>query len=749
MALQWCADLPDIRWAGAGLLLGPAIYFFPVIRIPACFALGFLWTLFQAGAVLSHSLPPELEGETVQVEGRVVGLPRVFEDGVRFDLEVSALRAWQRDWPSPGRIRLNWREYPSVPIPGESWRFYVRLKQPHGFINPGGFDYEGWLFQHGIRATGYVLKSRHNIRLIEPTGEFTDRLRQSLQNRLGKILEGTGQGGVIVALAIGAQEGIPQDQWRVFNRTGTSHLIAISGLHVGLVAGLGYFLGRWIWSLFGSAALMLAAPRMGAVAGFLAAFGYSALAGFSIPTERTLIMIAVVAAGVFSNRRISPIDLLLAALWLVLLWEPFAVMSAGFWLSFTAVAVILYGMAGRVKLHGLWWSVGKVHWVVGLGLMPLLLLLFGQNPTLGPVANLAAVPWVSFGVVPLVLLGLLFLPLSEAAGILCLQWAERMMSWLWPYLEWLSDQTFATWNPPPPEPWVAVAALVGVLILLMPRGLPGRGLGLIWLLPVACQQPSRPDAGEFWFTLLDVGQGLSAVVHTEGHVLVYDAGPRFSDSFDAGRAAVVPYLRHHGIDEVDTVVISHGDNDHIGGLEGLLDEIPASAILTSVPNQVRSPKAKPCQDGQHWRWDGVDFEMLNPPPGSFGKENDQSCVLRVSTGDLSVLLPGDIEWRGEERLLQSHVNNLQARVLVAPHHGSKTSSSPAFIDAVAPDYVLFPVGYGNRFGFPRPEILDRYSHGKSVLMKVSETGAIQFRAGDRRVGPVRYREIARRYWHQR
>ena len=752
LALQSCAELPDVRWVAASLALIPVILFLPVLRIPASLALGFLWALFRADGVLSHGLPPKLEGETVQVEGKVVGLPRVFQsfsnqEGVRFDLEVTGLTAFKRTWPSPGRIRLSWYGEAQVPIPGESWRFHVRLRRPHGFMNPGGFDYEGWLFQQGIRATGYVVKSRHNTRLTEPRGEFIDRLRQSLQNQLTKILRETGQGGVIVGLAIGAQEGIPQDQWRVFNRTGTSHLIAISGLHIGLVAGLGYFLGRWLWSLCGRATLFLAAPRSGAMMGLLMALGYSALAGFSIPTVRTLIMIAVMMAGIFVNRRFSPLDLLLMALWLVLLADPFAVMSAGFWLSFVAVALILYGMAGRVRPAGLWWKIGRVHYVVGLGLMPLLLLLFGQNPTLGPLANLVAVPWVSFGVVPLVLLALLVLPLYEGAGALLLRFAEQLLAWLWPYLEWLSNLHFAAWHRPPPELWMGIAALVGVLLLLMPRGLPGRWLGLVWLSPLVFHPPYRPADGKFWFTLLDVGQGLAAVIHTKDHVLVYDTGPRMSEAFDTGRTVVVPYLRQHGIERVDTVVVSHGDNDHIGGLEGLKEEFPIGHIFTSVPESIRFQQAEPCQDGQHWRWEGVNFEVLHPPPGAFGKENDQSCVLRVSANGFSVLLPGDIERGGEERLFKSHADNLRAQVLVAPHHGSKSSSSPAFIEAVGPEQVLFPAGYGNRFDFPSKEILKRYADGGAITLKTSETGAIQLRIRRGRMDAEPYRHMAHRYWH--
>jgi competence protein ComEC len=290
---------------------------------------------------------------------------------------------------------------------------------------------------------------------------------------------------------------------------------------------------------------------------------------------------------------------------------------------------------------------------------------------------------------------------------------------------------------------------MGVLLILMPRGIPARWTGLIWLLPLLYTQPSRPAQGEFWFTLLDVGQGLSAVVHTHSHVLVYDTGPRFSKSLDSGEAVVTPYLQHHGIHHVDTVMISHGDSDHIGGLRSLLENVSVGNIITSVPALIQHSQVEACQEDQQWRWDGVDFRVLHPPPGATGQDNDRSCVLRISVEDKAVLVPGDIERAAEARLVYRHAADLRARILVAPHHGSNSSSTPGFLEAVDPDYVLFPVGYRNRFGFPRREVEERYLKRGVAALNVAEEGALRFRIQDRIAPPERYRHIMRRYWHSR
>jgi competence protein ComEC len=735
--------LPLLPLAGAAL----AALAVPWLRAPALLGLGFLWALWRAGLLLATGLPAVLEGHTVVLEGRIVGLPAELGLLRRFDVEVERLIGLQRPWPAPGRVRLSWYAPRARPLPGETWRLLARLKRPHGMLNPGGFDYEGFLFRQGVRATGYVVAGTRNTRLSAARGEAIARLRGSASARIQAVLGERPETGIVQALSVGVQQAMSPGQWRVFNRTGTSHLVAISGLHVGFLALVGYVLGRWLWSLPARTVLYLTAPRVGALTGLLMAWGYAALAGFAVPTVRSLAMIAVVMVGLWSHRRFAAIDLLAVALWVVLILDPLAVMAPGLWLSFGTVALLLYGMAGRVSAGGLWWRLGRVHFVVGLGLMPPLFLLFGQNPVLGPIANALAVPWVTFVVVPLVLLGTALLWVSEPLASLLLHGAAEALAGAWIGLAWLSDLDFATWRIPSPTVLVAASAVIGTALLLAPRGVPGRWTGLIWLLPLFLQGSARPPPGELWLTVLDVGQGLAVVAETRRRVLVYDTGPRFSERLDAGRAAVVPFLRGRGISHIDTLVVSHGDNDHMGGLRGVLDEMSVGRILTSVP--LRRHRALPCQSGQRFEWDGVLFELLHPGAGDTGSDNDRSCVLRLSVGRHAVLLPGDIERTSETRLLERLGSALRAEVLVAPHHGSKTSSSPAFLAAVSPRYVVFPAGYRNRWGFPAPEVRRRYATLGTEMLVTGEAGAIQFRIGEELGRPLRYRDVAARYWNAR
>ena len=436
---QQLTGLPEL-WYASLALAGLAAIAVPRLRIAAFLALGFLWAVWRADLVLSDQLPGALEGENVILEGRIVGLPLDLGNAERFDVEVARLTGLRRAWPPPGRVRLTWyrnaryryAQYRNErrPVPGEDWRLLARLKRPHGMMNPGGLDYEGLLFRQGVRATGYVVSGTANTRLRPAQGQAIERLRMAISDALRHRLGDRPETGIVTALAVGDQQAIGPVQWDVFNRTGTTHLVAISGLHVGFLGLIGYLLGRWLWSLPARTVLYLAAPRVGAVTGLLMAWGYAALAGFAVPAVRSLVMIAVVMIGLWSHRSWLLIDLLAAALWVVLLLDPLAVLAPGMWLSFGAVAILLYAMAGRVSVRGLWWRFGRVHWVMGLGLMPPLFFLFGQNPVLGPLANALAVPWVTFVVVPLVLLGTALLWVSEPLATLLLHGAVEALAWI-------------------------------------------------------------------------------------------------------------------------------------------------------------------------------------------------------------------------------------------------------------------------------------------------------------------------------
>jgi competence protein ComEC len=750
---QTLQALPDPWWVLAFLPVPAAVWRYRPLWPVLIVSMGFLWAWLNAALILQRQLPASLEGKDVVVEGTVASLPERDARRARFEFEVAKLYPGDASPAAPGRILLNWY-YPDTELHvGDRWRLHVRLKRPHGLRNPGGFDYEAWLFRHRIRATGYVRDDRDNRLLLSRSWDQpVNRLRQTLAQEIAATLGEREFAGIIRALAIGDREAIGDAQWQTLTGTGTNHLVAISGLHVGIVAGIAYFLMRALWSRISRLSLRWPAPKAGAIAGVGAALAYAALAGFSIPTQRSVIMVTVVLGSVLLGRKTRPSHMLAWALMLVLLWDPLSVLEPGFWLSFAAVAVIFYGMGQRLSPPGLWWKWGRVQVLIAIGLMPLLLILFQRVSVVAPLANLIAVPWVTLVVVPLTLLGtLLILPLPALGGVFLIL-ANGAMGWIWPLLQVLAHSDFAQWMQPEPPPWAYVPALMGTIWILAPRGMPGRWLGGVLLAPLVLVNPARPQAGEVWFTLLDVGQGLAAVVETAGHVLVFDTGPATSARFDAGSAVVVPFLRYYGIHKVDALIVSHGDMDHRGGVPAVLRQTEVKRLLTSVPDKIHWPQGRveSCKAGQNWQWDGVRFEVLYPLADQPYRGNDASCVLRVQTTRQSVLLPGDIEQRSERLLLQQRVAQLPADILVAPHHGSNTSSTADFLQAVNPDYALFAVGYRNRYGFPKPTVAARYAAQGARLLDSAHNGAISFRLGSTASPPPdTFRQRARHYWNSR
>ena len=798
--LQQLSSLPTLSWSWVFLLtafiaLWAIFHFFKSnvwTTVAAVFfiaGIGFFGASIAGHALLSGELPRELEGQDVVVEGVIASLPeqassvsteqkgreRQYRERqrARFQFVPESLH-WQGESQAlPGKLLLSWYQNPPPLRVGERWRLTVRLKRPHGFMNPGGFDYEAWLFQQGIRAKGYVREARKSSGLHDPaninqrmspagTGYPVHQLRQQLRERIQVALHDHPLRGIVLALAIGDRQEINQDQWQLLMRTGTNHLVAISGLHVGLVAGFAFFAMRRLWRLSATAVTRWPAAKAGAVAGLLAATVYALLAGFSVPTQRALMMIAVGMLALPLQRHTRPSSLLALALILVLLIDPMAVMAPGFWLSFGAVAVILYGMSGRLAMRSLWWRWGRVQWLVALGLFPALLLLFQKASLVAPLANLLAVPWVSLVTVPLTLLGAVLLAPLPMVGEWLLGLALWSVDGLWWWLELLGQWRFAQWSRAAPAGWAITAALLGLIWLLAPRGVPRRWVGAVGFLPLLFVSPSALPLGEAKVALLDVGQGLATVVQTQNHVLVFDAGPRFPSGFNTGEAVIAPYLLAQGRSGIDTVIVSHGDNDHIGGVPALLRDLPVQQVLTSELKKLDgfNKKAGACEAGQRWQWDGVQFEMLNPAKAEHKRgrrENNRSCVLRVQAGNDSVLLTGDIEQAAEREMMGRLAEKLRSTVLVVPHHGSKTSSSAAFIAAVSPDIALFPVGYRNRYGFPKPQIVQRYRDRNIRLFDSANHGAIEFFLGvkksrqsekQRELKLIQtYRQSAMRYWH--
>lgn len=751
----------------SALLPSTLIKILAVVLLSA--SIGFSWASIAGHQLLAGGLPSALEGQDVIVEGVIASLPEPAamspskgQSRSRFHFVPDSLH-WQGEpQPLPTKLLLSWYQNPPILHAGERWRLKVRLKRPHGFMNPGGFDYEAWLFQQGIRAKGYVRvpgkrnrAENINQRLAPAASAYpVHQLREGLRARIQAALQQHPLSGIVLALAIGDRQLIDRDQWQVLMRTGTNHLVAISGLHVGLVAGFAFFLMRRLWRTSASLVNRWPAAKAGAIAALLAAAIYALLAGFSVPTQRALVMVAVVMLAVLLQRQTRPSSMLALAMILVLGIDPLAVLSPGFWLSFGAVAVILYGMSGRLAMRSAWWKWGRVQWLVAVGLFPALVLLFQKASIVAPLANLLAVPWVSLVTVPLTLLGSLLLGVLPVVG----EWLLGLSLWsldgLWWWLEMLSQWSFAQWQQAAPVGWALGVSLLGIAWLLAPRGVPARWVGAVWLLPLVFVSPVSLPQGEARFTLLDVGQGLATVVQTQNHVLVFDAGPRFSSGFNTGEVVVAPYLLAQGRNYIDTLIVSHADNDHIGGVASLLASLPVQQVLSSEPQKILGAKAQACKVGQQWQWDGVQFEMLSPVQGLYTgrrKRNNSSCVLRIQAGKHSVLLTGDIERAAEQEITQRLAEKLKSDVLVVPHHGSKTSSSVAFVASVAPDIALFPVGYRNRYGFPKNDVVQRYRDRNIRLFDTANHGAIEILLGGE-TGLNRiasFRQQAARYWHQR
>ena len=750
LLLQMQGTLPDAGWLWClpvCLALGA---WRPGLRLAAAFAVGFLWAAGWAQLRIADRLAPGLEGRELRVVGVISGLPDAGERALRFEFEPESAPPGVR---LPRRLRLAWYA-PAAPTPapeahpGERWRLTLRLRRPHGEVNPHGFDYEAWLLEHGIGATGYVRALPPPLRLGERNSALdrVEQAREAVRERFLRVLGATPAAGVLIALAIGDQHAIANEEWRLFRRTGVTHLMSISGLHVTLVSGLVAWLVAFGWRRLPRLCLLLPARKAAAAAAVAAALGYVLLAGFGVPAQRTLLMVCMVALALWSGRAVSPARTLALALGAVVLTDPWAPLAPGFWLSFGAVALIFYVAAGwtGTERRVLQWV--RIQWAATLGLAPAVLLLFGQVSLVGPLANAVAIPLVSVVVTPLALLGAV-LPL-DAVLQLGAWLAERLLE----FLEICAALPLALWQARVPPLWSVLLALAGVAWLLAPRGLPWRASGFALMLPAFALPVPAPAPGEAWITTLDVGQGLAVLVRTAGHALLYDAGPAFAGEGDAGERTVVPLLGASGVTRLDAVLLSHNDTDHTGGAMSVMENVPTDELLSSLPAShpalALAVSLRRCVRGDAWEWDGVRFEMLGPgardPPAR--RENDSSCVLRVSAGPHAMLLAGDIERAGEVALEAHARQRLRVAVLLAPHHGSRTSSSPEFVAATAPDWVVFSVGYRNRYRHPSREVLARYLAAGARIARTDFDGAVSVQLGAAGVTVEVERARRARYW---
>jgi competence protein ComEC len=752
--------------------LAPRSWRTVVATIPCAAIMGFSYAGWRADVRLTDALPPHWEGVDLHVTGVVDDLPQPVERGARFTFAVE--RVLTPEASVPARVSLAWyaqrskgddeSEVPQVHA-GERWTLVVRLTRPHGNVNPAGFDLEAWLLEHNLRATGYVRADAANLRddaFAGGANDYVQRARENIRARIVAALPDRPYAGVLVALAIGDQRAIPETQWLTFNRTGIAHLVSISGLHVTVFAALAGGLAFAIVRRSASLTTRLPARKLAAGVGAAFAFGYVLLAGAEVPAVRTLLMLCVGAVGLWLGRPGTAVLVWLWSLFVVLLWDPWASLAPGFWLSFGAVGLLLYAGAGRLSpAHPPTWRQrwrrtlcegARTQWVVTIGLVPGTLALFQQISLVSALANAIAIPSVTLAIVPLALTGIV-VPVDAIWQV-----AHALLGALMAMLEWLATLPAAVWAQHAPPAWTVVVATIGVVLLIAPPGVPGRMLGIVWLLPLFLVRPEPPPNGGFRLTALDVGQGLAVVVSTAHHALVYDTGPRFGEIVDAGGRIVAPFLRGAGIRSLDALVVSHQDLDHAGGALSLLQTVPVAVLRSSLPSDnaivVRAATrgtAQRCAAGQQWEWDGIRFTMLHPPLSQYAiegtKTNDLSCVLRVDSAYGSALLTGDIEARDEALLLQEKAP-LRADALLVPHHGSRTSSTPPFVAAVAPRVAIFTTGYRNRFGHPRAEVVARYERIGATLMRSDRHGAVTLTFGPGKpASPAAARDDQRRYWY--
>jgi competence protein ComEC len=725
----------------------------------------------QAGARASHYaqtvLNPALEGRTLQVVGIVANLPQRTEDSARFRFEVESARDSDGARVQlPPQLLLGWygnrlngsddnvQAPPADLRPGDRWQLAVRLKAPHGHINPHGFDYELWLWEQGLQATGYVrngAKDEPPQWLGHTWAHAVERLRQRVRSAIDARVADRAVAGIVAALLVGDQAAIERADWDVFRATGVAHLMAISGLHITGLAWLAALCVGWfwrrsdVWSPRKPWSLWLPAPIAASACAAMVALAYAVFTGWGVPAQRTVWMLGVVTLLRVYGLRWPLMQVWLTVCSVVLALDPWALMQAGFWLSFVAVGV-LFASGSHAPANTVWASAQRMwreQWLMSVCLAPLTLLLFHQVSVVGLFANLLAVPWVTLVVTPLCLLGLV-LPFAWSVAAEALQW----LVWL---LKACAGVSWAQWSAPAAPLWAGAAALVGMGVWAMRVPMWLRWFGVALVLPVLSWQTPRPAHGAFELVAADMGQGHAVLVRTATHSLLYDTGPRYSAETDAGQRVLVPLLRAWG-ERLDRIIISHQDSDHSGGAPAVMAMQPQADVLTSIalehPLQQLGSMQR-CERGQSWVWDGVRFEVLHPSAADYERKlklrpNALSCVLLVTAADTSALLAGDIEAAQEQDLLQSG-QALQADWLLVPHHGSATSSTQAFLEAVDPSVAIVQAGYRNRFGHPRPDVLRRYRDLGVLVVQTPRCGASTWHSEQPKLVQCE-RNQRQRYW---
>ncbi len=712
----------------------------------AFFLLGFAIMGFSARAQLAERLDPAMASQSLAVEARVVNFPTTEGDTVRF-----VVRPVNRT-DLPDRIRLTWFKPEVIPAIGESWQLQLRLKRPRGYANPGGFDFEGWLFRERIGATGYIDSDEGSYRIIGDQPDLITRLRKTFAARVAAILPADDASAVLMAIGVGARHNISRQQWDLYARTGTSHLMAISGLHIGLAAGCAYLLG---WALFAPFCTRRNLRDIALLTAIAAAGTYAALSGFAVPSRRALLMACVAGAAILLRRRLQLGPLLAIPCFAIFISNPLAILAPGFKLSFAAVALLI--QTAQQHVHGMQghrWRVlnaaltackrlGLLQLALLAGLFPLTVLIFGRFSAVAPAINILVLPLFNFVTVPLTLAGALLSGPFEVAGDFLLKGAYHSIRLILQLVKFVGEAGFSSYRTSELSVLFVIIAIIPATYVFLPAGWPGRKLAIVAIIAVLMYKPARPP-------FLDVGQGLAVVIQTSEQALLFDTGPAFRNGGNAAEMVVLPFLRGRGIGQLDRLIVSHGDQDHAGGAQTILTGIEVRKIMVGEALTLPGRPQTQCVAGIKWQTDGIDFSILHPRYDAPWVRNNASCVVEVTAGHYRILLTGDIE-APVEKLLAHRLAFSASDIVLVPHHGSRTSSSDEFVDATGPALAIVSASFGNQWGFPKAEVVGRLRASGAEVLSTATAGAISQRicAGSAPEAAVRERIDFRKYWHDR
>ena len=743
------SELIDQFWIAYLPITLSLAYLIPRYRFVLLILSAYLWGGLHFHNTIGLKLKHDFDNQTVLLSGVIADIPDVRVKSIRLLIKPDFIDGYPHSLPK--LIKLSWYHTRQLPVAGERWQFLAKVRRPRGFQNPTGFDYERWLFVERIGATGYVKRSTENIRLELTNWWNINLIRATVAAAIDRECTACNNQGLIKALTIGYRGEISAAQKQILKDSGTAHLLAISGLHIGLISGLFYLLGRWLWRIY-FFRYRYNQLEISTLLSFFAGLSYAALAGFGIPTVRALIMLGVICFALKTRTQCNLLNSIATAVVIILIIDPLAVGSASLWLSVGALLIINFAQYLLLYQQGWLRQLLLIQALFSLLFIPVGILLFGQVNSAGFFANIIAIPVVSFVLLPLALLASFCATVNMPYADWLLAICDKGLTLIVNYLQWLLESglaAFGTANIPLP---LVMLSFIGFLILVMPKAMPGKKLAIILVLLPIIWLPEKAEYGSFNMAVLDVGMGTAVVVRTRNHSLVYDYGPGNNQGFSAGSWVVKPYLQYHDILPPDLMVISHVDQDHSGGFQTFKSDYDPSRLISGTPHKLQkrfnlTSPIRSCHDITTWRWDGVEFEFLSlPKTNTMPDSNNHSCVLRIQ-GLHSVLLAGDIESERESWLVEANPGQLKSDLLVAPHHGSLTSSTASFVDSVLPEAVIFTVGKDNRWGFPKPQILERYLAIDSDIYRTDLHGAVTVYSDSAGLRVESQRQRRPRLWH--